>query len=308
MKRIAAFRGTLLISALITIFLCMPAAAAEKLTRIADNVYSYIDVKSGSKDNSFGANAGIIVGNDGVIVVDTLISAKEAKRFIKGIRAVTDKPIRYVVNTHYHLDHVFGNGEFVKLGAVVIAQENDKKMMEKTAPEVLKNIAQYGLNAEDMAGTTPAYPTITYGDRMTIDLGGQQVELIHARHSHTSGDTLVYLRDKKVLFAGDILFTSYHPFLGEGDINGWAKELDGIRAMDVEKIIPGHGPLSGKKDLEDMKAYILLFDRKAKELASLSGDIQAISAELKRVLPARSEGSFLIPKNVEMKYVGKDGR
>lgn len=306
MKRIAAFREAMFISALIIIFLCTPAAAAEKLTKITDNVYSYVDVRNGSKENSFGANAGIIIGNDGVIVVDTLISAKEAKRFIKDIRAITDKPIRYVVNTHYHLDHVFGNSEFVKLGAVVIAQENDKKMMQKAAAVVLKNIAQYGLTAEDMAGTVPSYPTISYGDRMTIDIGGQQVELIHARYSHTSGDTLVYLRDKKVIFAGDILFTNYHPFLGEGDIDQWAKELDDIRAMDVDTIIPGHGPLSGKKDLEDMKAYILLFDRKARELASGSSDVQAISAELKKVLPPRPEGSFLIPKNVEMKYVKKD--
>ncbi len=307
MKRIASFREVMLISALLIIFLCTHAAAAEKLTKIADNVYSYVDVKNGSKENSFGANAGIIIGGDGVIVVDTLMSAKEAKRFIKDIRAVTDKPVRYVVNTHYHLDHVFGNSEFVKLGAVVIAQENDKKMMEKAAAVVLKNIAQYGLTAEDMAGTVPSYPTISYGDRMTIDIGGQQVELIHARYSHTSGDTLVYLRDKKVIFAGDILFTNYHPFLGEGDIDQWAKELDDMRAMDADKIIPGHGPLSGKKDLEDMKAYILLFDRKARELASRSSDVQAISAELKKVLPPRPEGSFLIPKNVEMKYMKKTG-
>jgi cyclase len=306
MKRIAAFREAVFISALIMILLCTPAIAAAQLTKIADNVYSYVDVRNGSKDNSFGANAGIVIGPDGIIVIDTLISSKEAKRFIKDIRAITDKPIRYVVNTHYHLDHAFGNSEFVKLGAVVIAQENDKKLMEKTAAGILKNIAQYGLNAEDMAGTVPSYPTITYGDRMTIDLGGQQVELIHARYAHTSSDTLVYLRDKKIVFAGDILFTNYHPFLGEGDINEWANELDEIRAMDFDKMIPGHGPLSGKKDVEDMKAYILLFDRTAKELASQSHDVQAISAELKKILPPRPEGSFLIPKTVEMKYVRKD--
>lgn len=279
------------------------AAAAEKLTRIAENVYSYIDVKNASKANSFGANAGIIIGNDGIIVVDTLISAKEAKRFIKDIREISGKPIRYVVNTHYHLDHAFGNSEFAKLGATIIAQDNDKAAMLKSAEETLKNITMYGMTQEDMAGTTPAYPAITYGDRMTIDIGGQIVELIHARYSHTAGDTLVYLRDKKLLFAGDILFTNYHPFLGEGNIEEWAKELDDIKMMDVEKIIPGHGPLSGKKDVEDMRSYIILFDRTAKDLASRSNDVQAITAELKKVLPARPEGAFLIPNNVQMKYV-----
>ena len=104
--------------------------------------------------------------------------------------------------THYHLDHAFGNSEFVKLGAVVIAQENDKKSMEKSAVDTLKNIGEYGLTQQDMKGTKPAYPALAYGDRMTIDIGGQQIELIHARYSHTTGDTLVYLPDKKVLFAG----------------------------------------------------------------------------------------------------------
>ncbi|MEN6617268.1 MAG: MBL fold metallo-hydrolase [Syntrophorhabdus sp.] len=289
--------------ALIFIFIWGSAGAAERLTRIAENVYSYVGVKNGSKANSFGANAGIIIGNDGIIVVDTLISAKEAQRFIKDIRAISDKPIRYVVNTHYHLDHVFGNSEFVKLGAVIIAQDNDKAAMLRSAEETLKNINRYGMNQEDMAGTTAAYPVITYGDRMTIDIGGQIVDLIHARYSHTSGDTLVYLRDKKILFTGDILFTDYHPFLGEGNIEEWAKELDDIRTMDVEKIIPGHGPLSGKKDVEDMKSYIILFDRVAKDLASRSNDVQAITAELKAVLPLRPEGTFLIPNNVQMKYL-----
>lgn len=307
MKRTAAFRGRIVLSVLFIILLCTPAMAAPELTRIADNVYSYIDVKNGSKANSFGANAGIIIGNDGIVVVDTLISSKEAKRFIKDIRAISDKPIRYVINTHYHLDHAFGNSEFARLGAVIVAQENDKKQMEKTAVETLKNIGQFGLNADDMAGTSVAYPAITYGDRMTIDIGGQLLELIHARYSHTSGDTLVYLRDKKVLFAGDILFTDYHPFLGEGNIEEWAKELDEMRAMDVEKIVPGHGPLSGRKDLEDMKAYIILFDRKAKELASRSSNVEAITAELKKTLPQRPEGSFLIPGNVQMKYMKKTG-
>jgi len=233
------------------------ASAAEKLTRIADNVYAYVDTKQSSKDNSFGANAGIIIGSEGVAVVDTLISAREAKRFIEAITAITNKPIKYVINTHYHLDHAFGNSEFVKLGALVIAQENDTMAMAKTAEETLKNIGEFGLTPEDMQGTTAAYPVLSYGDRLTIDLGNQIVELRHARNSHTDGDTLVYLQDKKILFAGDVLFTNYHPFLAEGNIEEWCAELEDLQAMDVEMVIPGHGPLSGKKDLAEMRQYYL---------------------------------------------------
>jgi cyclase len=306
MKKRLIVSGKVIVSALLLLALCGGASAAEKLTPIAENVYAYVDTKNGSKDNSFGANAGIIIGEDGVVMVDTLISAREAKRFIRDIRAVTNKPIRYVVNTHYHLDHSFGNCEFVKLGAVVITQENDRKAMEKSAAEALKNIGNYGLTPEDMKGTTPAVAVLGYGDRMTIDIGGQRIELIHARHSHTGGDTLVWLPDKKILFTGDVLFTGYHPFLAEGNIEQWVKQLDDIKAMNVEKIIPGHGPLSGKKDVEEMKAYLLLFDRKAKELAARSDDAQKIAAELRKALPERPEGAWLIGPNVQMKYMKKN--
>lgn len=305
MRKLLAVIGRLLVLILAAFAIIDLASAAEKLTPIAENIYAYVDTKNGSAKNSFGANAGIIIGKDGIVVVDTMISAKEAKRFIRDIRTVSRKPIKYVVNTHYHFDHVFGNSEFAKLGAVVIAQENARKAMENSAKETLKNIGGYGLTPGDMQGTTVAYPVLTYGDRMTIDIGGQQIELIHARHSHTDGDTLVYLPGKKVLFAGDILFTSYHPFLAEGNIEEWAKELDDIKTMDIEKIIPGHGPLSGKRDLEDMKEYIVAFDRKAKELASQSDDVQKIVAAIRNALPPRPEGAGLIAPNIQMKYLKK---
>ena len=305
MRKLFVVSGKLWVLVLALCALGDRAVAAEKLTQIAENVYAYVDTKNSSKNNSFGANAGIIIGKDGIVVVDTMISAKEAKRFIRDIRTISRKPIRYVVNTHYHLDHVFGNSEFAKLGAVVIAQENDKKAMENSAKETLKNIGEYGLTPKDMKGTTPAYPVLAYGDRMTINIGGEQIELIHARQSHTDGDTLVYLPGKKILFAGDVLFTNYHPFLGEGNIEEWAKELDDIKSMDVEKIIPGHGPLSRKKDLEDMKEYILLFDQKAKELASQTDDVQKIVIAIQSALPQRPEGAWLIAPNIQMKYLKK---
>ena len=295
----------LLVLVLVGFVFCDYSFAAEKLTKIAENVYAYVGTQNSSKNNSFGANAGVIIGKDGIVVVDTMISAKEAKRFIRDIRTISRKPIRYVVNTHYHFDHVFGNSEFAKLGAVVIAQENVKKAMENSAMETLKNIGEYGLTPKDMKGTTLAYPVLTYSDRMTIDIGGQQIELIHARQSHTNGDTLVYLPGKKVLFAGDILFTNYHPFLGEGNIEEWAKKLDDIKLMDIEKIIPGHGPLSGKNDLDDMKKYILMFDQKAKELASQSDDVQKIVSAIQSALPQRPEGAWIIAPNIQMKYLKK---
>jgi cyclase len=298
MKRLAV-----LIVAVMCAVLCRGAFAQEGLTKIADNVYSYVDVKDGSAANSFAANAGIIVGKDGIIVVDTLISAKEAHRFIKDIRKISGKQIRYVIDTHYHLDHTFGNAEFAKLGAVIVAHMNCRENIIKNGEEVLKNIKEYGLTPEQMEGTEIAYPTITFTDRMSIDLGDETVELIYVAPSHTTGNILVRIPDKKVLFTGDILFTDFHPYMADGDIPGWIRNLDYIESLDVDRIVPGHGPLSDKKDVADMKSYLIAFDTKARELAARTNDVKAIAAELKKSLPARAQGEWMIPVNIQMKYL-----
>lgn len=280
-------------------------ASAQGLTKIADNVYSYVDTKNSSPANSYGANAGIIIGKDGIIVIDTLISAKEAKRFIRDIKAISKKHVKYVVNTHYHLDHTFGNSEFAKLGALIISHTNDGNNLKTHGETALKNAKNYGLSEKDMKGTKISYPVLTFNERMEIDLGDRKIELIYFRQSHTDGSIMVYLPDKKVLFAGDILFTGYHPFMGEGDIEGWLKTLDYIMTMDAEKIIPGHGPVSSKKDIEEMKDYLIAFDKKAKELAAKSDNAEHIASEIKNSLPQRPEGAGLILWNIQMKYLKK---
>ncbi|MEW6600491.1 MAG: MBL fold metallo-hydrolase [Nitrospirota bacterium] len=301
-------RTALVVSLFVLIYLLMSGHAALAdggLTKIADNVYSYADVKNGFPANSFGANAGIIIGKDGIIVVDTLVSAKEAQRFISDIRKVSDKPFKYVINTHYHLDHAFGNAEFEKMGAIIISHEADNNNLHNSGEAVLKNAGAYGLTESDIEGTSIAYPSLTFPSRMIINMDGQEIELIYPGPSHTSGSIMVYLPDQKILFAGDILFTGYHPFLAEGDISSWTKALDSIMAMDVEKIIPGHGPVSGKKDIRDMKAYLKAFDSKAKELCAGSNDVEYIVSEIKKSLPQRPEGEFLITGNIQMKYLKK---
>ncbi|MBI5056663.1 MAG: MBL fold metallo-hydrolase [Nitrospirae bacterium] len=297
---------SVIVFALIYSLTFVPAATAQGgLTKIAGNVYSYADVKQGSPANSFGANSGIVIGEKGILVIDTLISAKEAQSFIRDIRAVSDKPMKYVVNTHSHLDHTFGNSEFEKFGAVIISHENCKLNMEKQGEAALKNAKVYGLTDKDMEGTMIAYPALTFSDRMEIDLGNQKVELIFHGASHTNDSIMVCLPDKKIVFAGDILFTGYHPFMADGDIDGWVKVLDHISSMGDVTIIPGHGPVSGKKDIEDMKNYLISFDKKAKELAANSGDAAQIASEIKKSLPSRPEGESMIPANIQMKYLKK---
>lgn len=303
MKRLMVF--WILVFVFISLLIFGQNAFAEGLTKIAENIYAYVDIKGSSPANSFGANAGIIIGKNGIVVIDTLVSAKEAKRFIEDIRKISNKPIKYVVNTHYHLDHTFGNAEFEKLGAIIISHVNDEQNLRKNGESALKNAKMYGLSDSDMEGTVIAYPAVTFNNRMGLDIGDQKIELIYAGNSHTNGSIVVYLPDKKTLFAGDILFTGYHPFIAEGDIKSWGKVLDYIGKMDVATIIPGHGPVSTKKDVTEMKKYLVSFDKNAKRLSAKSKEIEHVFSEIKKVLPARAEGEWLIKSNLEMKYLKK---
>jgi glyoxylase-like metal-dependent hydrolase (beta-lactamase superfamily II) len=156
-----------------------------------------------------------------------------------------------------------------------------------------------------MEGTEICYPVITFEEKMEIDLGDRTVELIHTGHSHTEGSIIVFVADQKTLFAGDILFTNYHPNLKNADIDGWVKALDFILAMDIARIVPGHGPVSSMKDVEDMKNYLVFFDQMAKELTSKSSDVQYIVSELRKILPPRAELDMMIGVNVQMNYLKK---
>lgn len=287
------------------LLLLLAAPALAEFTRIADNVYSYVGEKDASAAHSFASNAGIVIGRDGILVVDTLISAKEGQRFLADIRKVSDKPIKYVVNTHTHLDHAFGNCVFSKVGAVVISHSADRKFLERVGEATLKGAANFGLKPQDMVGTEIVYPQLSFSDRMTINLGGETVELIRVAPSHTEGSIVVHLPAKKLLFAGDILFTDFHPYLADGDIPGWTRSIDALLEMDIERIIPGHGPLSTKKDLREMKEYLLLFDAKARELAAGSKDVDAIAAAMKKALPKRSLAEWMIPTNLKSRYLVK---
>lgn len=299
MKRILVW------SAVLMALFSAPGAFAQGLTKITDNVYSYVGEKDGSPAHSFAANAGIVIGRDGVLVVDTLISAKEATRFLADIRKVTDKPIKYVVNTHTHLDHAFGNGVFAKLGATVISHTADRELLAQVGADTLKNIGNFGLKPEEMAGTEIILPTISFGDRMQIDLSDVTVELIRSAPSHTGGSLVVYVPAQKLLFAGDVLFTDFHPFMADGDIPGWTATIDALLSLDVARIVPGHGPLSSKQDLQEMKAYLLQFDSQAKALAAKSQDAEVIATELLKVLPKRAMGEWMVAYNVKSRYLAK---
>ncbi len=291
-----------LTAALLSFMLNSLPAAAQGLTKIADGVYSYVDEKNPVPSSSFGANAGIIIGKEGIVVVDTLISSKEAQRFISDIRAVSNKPIRYVVNTHEHLDHSLGNADFIGIGATVVSHANCKKNAEAAASTILQKANKYGLSDEMLQGTRVAEATLTFTDKMEIDLGDRKVELIFEGPSHTDGSILVYVPDTRTLFAGDILFNNFHPNMMDADVKGWINVLDYIAAMDAVSIVPGHGPLSAKKDVQDMKQYLMACEKIGRELSAQGKDANYIAAEILKAVPKRQFFEMFVAGNVAAKY------
>lgn len=275
-----------------------------QLTKITDNIYAYVGIPAGTPGDAFLANVGVIVGDDGVLVVDTLTSAKEAELLLHNIRKVTDKPIRYVVNTHYHLDHAMGNSVFAAQGAQIISHKKCRESLLQLGAETMAHPENFGLPEDFFTGTTITAPTITFEKEMEVDLGDVLIKLTYSGYaSHSAGSIFVTVPEQSIVFTGDVLFTDFHPFLGEGDLDGWNKTLDQVEALHAKYIIPGHGPLSTAKDLEDMREYLKIFDENAKRLSAETQDPQKLVKEMKKVLPQRTNGDFIIGFNLQTRYL-----
>lgn len=289
------------------VFFMVNSAVAQtkaELKKITESVYSYVGIPSGTPGNVFAANAGIIVGKNAVLVVDTLTSAREAKAFMEEIKKVTDKPVRYVVNTHYHLDHALGNSFFSDMGINIISHTKCRESIIAGGEKVLENPAAFGLPADFWKETRIVSPDMAFDHEMIIDLGNLLVKLLYTGiKSHTGGSIIVHVPEQNVLFTGDILFTDFHPYLGEGDLDGWESNLDAIHAMNIKNIIPGHGPLSTNKDIEDMKIYLKIFDKKATELSAVEKDVEKLTLAMLKAVPKRSDGDFIVTMNLKSRYL-----
>lgn len=292
------------------IFIAGSAAAAEAasgLQQVSAHVWAYAGSKEFSPAGSFGANAGIVVGEKAVLVVDTLISEKDGERFLADIRKVTQVPVKYVVNTHYHLDHAWGNSAFDKKGVRFIGGNGATELAKTEGEKALKNASTYGLDKKQMRGTEIRPADTSLEKPETIDLGGVSVQLIPLLHGHCKDNLIVWVTEEKTLFAGDLLFTGCHPYMGECDIAGWLDGLGVIAGSGAEKIIPGHGPVSSGKDVQEMKAYLQAFDKAATELCAgkTPADAKALAPELLKKLPAQNRTALepMIETNLAMKYL-----
>ncbi|WP_144006907.1 MBL fold metallo-hydrolase [Pelomonas sp. KK5] len=214
----------------------------------------------GSRENhNFISNAGIIVGPEGVVLVDALGSPELARALLAAVARLTDKPLRAVILTHYHADHVYGLQVLKAAGARILAQRQAGEYINSdTAAQRLKASIEQGLVEP---GTRIVPPDQWIDGDTPLAIAGLQLQLIPVGPAHTPEDLAVWLAEDKLLFAGDLVFRGRVPFVGQADSRRWIASLDRLLTRPAAIVVPGHGPASteARQDLlltRDYLAYL----------------------------------------------------
>jgi len=194
-----------------------------------------------------GGNIGVTTGKDGIIIIDDQYEPLLPK-IRAALKTLGDGPVRFVVNTHFHGDHTGGNAKLREAGAVIIAQENVRKRLGMERPD------------RETGKTIPpkppeAWPLVTYADGVKLYLNGDELDVTHVTRAHTDGDSIIRFKKANVVHMGDTFFNGGYPFIdvdSGGSIDGAIAAVDQVLASidDKTKIIPGHGPLANKADLQ----------------------------------------------------------
>ena len=290
-RRLVACTAVLLVWRLST---AAGSEPAYRLDKVADGVYCAMS----SEKAYYVTNSVIVVGDEAVLVVDSGASPSGARRLIEAVRAVSDRPIRYLVDTHFHFDHAFGNAAFGP-ETVLISHEATRALL---GPEALSGRTYRGFadglparveqlrtqaaaepaadkrreiaaQAEsldaygrELATLTLVPPRVAFSERAAVDLGNREVQLIFPGRGHTAGDVLVFLPRERVLCSGDF-FNGYIGYMGDAYVDEWADSLERLAQLDFETVVAGHGaPFRGKARIALVQACLRDLWRQAEGL------------------------------------------
>ena len=222
-----------------------------------------------------GGNVGISTGEDGLYIIDDQIKPITSQ-LLQAIRKISDKPIRIVLNTHYHADHVGGNEAIGDGGAVIISHDNIRKRMTTEQVSIF------------MQNTTPPYakdalPIVTFNDRLSLHMNGETATAYYVANGHTDGDSIIHFPVSNVIHMGDMFFNDLYPYVdldAGGSIQGLVAAADLALSManDSTRIIPGHGPLGMTEDLKNYRDYLIKAGANVQELIDKDMDLQQIIA------------------------------
>ena len=256
-------------------FICAFALAASALTlaplaRAQGQDFSQVEITATQLGpgtymlTGAGGNIGLSVGEDAVFVIDDQF-APLAPKIKAAIARITNKPVQFVLNTHFHFDHSGGNEAFGKDGALIVAHDNTRKRM--SSDQLISFVAS---SSRQPASPKVALPVVTVAGEISFHINGDEVHAFHVPRAHTDGDLIVHLRKTDVVHMGDVFFNGFYPFIDVGSggspegvvaaadrVLGWAGEKT--------KIIPGHGPLASKADLQRYRDMLATAITRVKE-------------------------------------------
>jgi glyoxylase-like metal-dependent hydrolase (beta-lactamase superfamily II) len=240
-----------------------------------------------------GGNIGVCVGDDGVFAIDDQF-APLTPRILEEIEKLSEKPVRFVVNTHWHGDHTGGNENLGEAGAIIVAHANvRKRMSEKQFMEAFNRTVE--------PSPKGALPVVTFEQSVTFHWNDETIEVVHVEPAHTDGDSFVHLRSANALHAGDVFFNGMYPFIDTstgGNLEGMIRAVERIlERCDAEtRIIPGHGPLASRADLERYQRMLTTVrDRIEPMLRAGRSRDEVIAAKPTADLDADWGGGFMKP-------------
>jgi cyclase len=300
-----------------------PARSIEagKIDLIAPDIYFHEGQLSDTADAV--CNNGWIIFEDYVLVIDANFPAG-ARQIINKIRSLTDKPIRFALDTHHHGDHSYGNQVYAENGAVPIAHTGVIEEMKRSEtgyydskPGAWEAAAK---GRADLKTTKLKPPSVLFSGELIFDDGKHRVELMHLGVAHTHGDSVAWLPREKVLFAGDVCVNGPYNYVGDGDVGKWVATLDAARKLGAKVVCTGHGPRSVGTVLDDQQAFFKALREQVGALMAkkapgeAKAQVESIRATLKgnaqiaRFVGDRGAGWDPFPSQVEKVYLEMTGK
>lgn len=249
-----------MLAAAIVVTICVVGAKSQTATshtfkEIAPGVYSAI----GSAASNAGSNSAVIVNQDDVVIVDSHMTPDAGRALLQDIKTITNKPVRFLIDTHFHYDHTDGNQAFPKPIDIIGTEYTRARL---SAPDYMKKgmlgnlLSGQNALAAQLKDLTPVPPNVTLDERMTLWRGDREIRLMYLGRGHTGGDIVVYLPKEKVLCTGDLLVNQIANLI-DGFVDVWPDTLEKLKPIDFTDVIPGHGdPFKGKERIDWFQAYL----------------------------------------------------